>query len=252
MKQFLQPWASGILFKVSAGVLYNGVGYFCTTEHTSTSTFDSGKFRLLVAGDNFTSPVRDSFYRENFIAVDAVFLGIPNAQGQVTQDSVLRLCSGGIDVKIADLNGTLRTYTAQGDFLGFDSVTEEFDVKVGKFNIYLSGLGSGMVDRWLDKDFEGKQVQIVKCFLNYEDLSLLGAHIVFDGIIYNVKIVESAVTCTISIECSTLWADFERNTGRMTNNNSNWLFQQGNTSDTCFAKTGTVGNVEFLWGRTTK
>lgn len=197
----------------------------------------------------FPTDIRDEFYRENFFCVDLVYLGIPDANGNVTQDSVLRLCNGGIDVRAADSSGTLRTYTAQGDFINFSTVTEEFDVKLGKFSIYLSGLSQGMVNRFIDRDIEGKTVQIAKAFLDYDDLSLMGAHIIFDGTIYNVSIVESAKTCTITIDCATLWADFERTAGRMTNNNSNWLFQKGVSTDTTFEKTGAVGNVEFKWGR---
>lgn len=251
MKIFAVPWTAGDAYIIDQAVNYNGVAYICTTAHTAGSTFDASKFDYLdLITDDYYDPIRDSFYRENFFAVDMVYLGIPDATGAVTQDSVLRLCSGGIDLVSPDGTGTPRTYTAQGDFMGFSTVTEEFDVKVGKFSIYLSGLASGMVDRWLNKDFEGKQVQIAKAFLDYNTLEIITAPvIVFDGIIYNISITESRVTCTIQIECSTLWADFERTAGRMTNNNSNWLFQNGISSDTCFEKCGTVGNVEFKWGR---
>ena len=196
----------------------------------------------------FPTEIRDEFYRDKFIAVDLVYMGIPGSTGIVSSESVLRLCTGGFDIIANDTNGDPQTYTAQGDFMGFSTVTEEFDVKVGKFSIYLSGLSTGMVGRFVDRDIEGRQVQIAKAFLDFNSLELLGVHIIFDGIIYNVSIVESATTCSITIDCSTLWADFERTAGRMTNNSSNWLFQ-GSTSDLAFAKTGIVGNTEYKWGR---
>lgn len=198
----------------------------------------------------FPTEIKDEFYRENFFAVDIVYLGIPDATGAVTQSSVLRLCNGGIDLNIPDPFGTPRTYAAQGDFIGFSTITEDFDVKVGKFSIYLSGLSSGMVDKFINKDFEGKQVQIAKAFLDYQTLQLINApYIVFDGIIYNVSIVENASTCNITIDCSTLWADFDRKNGRMTNNESNWFYQHGVSTDKCFSKAGTVGQIEYKWGR---
>lgn len=198
----------------------------------------------------FPTEIRNEFYRENFFAVDIVYLQLPDSSGAVTEDSVLRLCNGGIDVKVPDLSNTLRTYTAQGDFIGFSTITEEFDVKVGKFQIHLSGLTSGMVDRFIDKDFEGKQVQIAKCFLDYQTLQIINnPYVIFDGIIYNVSVTENAVTCNITVECSTLWADFDRKNGRMTNNESNWFYQKGVNTDKCFSKAGTVGQVEYKWGR---
>lgn len=198
----------------------------------------------------FPTEIRDEFYRENYFAVDIVYLGIPDATGAITESSVLRLCNGGIDIKTPDPGGTIRTYTAQGDFIGFSTITEEFDVKVGKFSIYLSGLTSGMVNKFIDKDFEGKQVQIAKCFLDYQTLQIVNnPYIVFDGIIYNISVSENAVTCNITVECSTLWADFDRKNGRMTNNESNWFYQRGVSTDKSFSKAGTVGQIEYKWGR---
>jgi hypothetical protein len=70
----------------------------------------------------------------------------------------------------------------------------------------------------------------------------------FDGQIYNVNIQEGSRTCQINIECSTLFADFERSAGRKTNNASNWLFQ-GSTVDKTMSKAGFVGSQEFKWGK---
>lgn len=193
---------------------------------------------------NFPTSMRNEFYRENFFAVDLVYLGIPDASGAITNDSILNLCSGGINITY---NGA--TFTAQGDFIGFDTVSSDFDVKVGKFNIYLSGLGPGMVARWLNHDFEGKRVLIAKAFLNYDTLQIVQQpYIIFDGTIYNISINESAVTCQITVQCSTLWADFNRTAGRKTNNESNWLMQNMKT-DHAFDKTSTVGTVSYKWGQ---
>lgn len=253
MKIFATPWATGKSFIVSQSVSYLGVAYICISAHTAGATFDATKFDYLdPINDNYWDPVRNSFYNPNFFAVDIVFLGLPNVVGEITDDTVLRLCNGGIDITVEG-----KTYTAQGDFIGFSTITEEFDVKVGKFQIHLSGLSTGMVDKFtggvnakLGVDYEGKRVQVAKCFLDYNTLEVITApYIMFEGIIYNVSISENAVTCDITIDCSTLWADFDRTAVRMTNNASNWLFQKGNSTDRTFDKTSTVGEVEFKWGR---
>lgn len=194
----------------------------------------------------FPSTTKDEFYRDKFIAVDLVELYLPNG--------TLYLNSGGFD-----LTWNSNTYTAQGDFMGFSSVSEEFDVRVGKFSIYLSGVGTAAdatvsVRRFLDQDFEGRRVVIRKAFLDFDPMTLDiidSPIIIFDGQIFNVSIVESRNSASITVDCSTLFADFERSAGRKTNNGSNWLFQ-GNTSDTCFEKAGFVGQTEFLWGRLAK
>jgi len=194
----------------------------------------------------FPSTTKDEFYRDKFIAVDLVELYLPNG--------TLYLNSGGFEIVYAG-----NTYTAQGDFMGFSTVSEEFDVKVGKFSIYLSGVGTSAdaslnVRRFLDQDFEGRRVVIRKAFLDFDPMTLDIIDtpiIIFDGQIFNVSIVEGRNSASITVDCSTLFADFERTAGRKTNNGSNWLFQ-GNTSDTAFEKAGFVGQTEFLWGRLNK
>ena len=252
MKYFLDPWQASTAFTVAQGVDYQGTAYYCTTAHTSTSTFDPTKFRSLAVTDNWTSRTRASYYSQNYFAVDAVYLEIPGLDNVITENSILRFCSGGIDIELPETLFGNKTYTAQGDFLGFSTVPEDFDIKVGKFDITLSGLTSGLANRFTQNiEFEGCQVVIQKVFLDYDTLKPINGEglTIFDGVIFNAKIVESAVTCTITIECATLWADFERTKGRKTNNESNWLYQNGNTSDICFSKTATVGQVEFKWGK---
>ena len=187
------------------------------------------------------STTKDEFYRDKFIAVDMV-------EFHLTGGTVY-LNSGGFDIT---WNGN--TYTAQGDFLGFSTVSEDFDIKVGKFSIYLSAINVALTAAFIGTDFEGRRVVIRKAFLDFDPmtLSIIDSPIViFDGQIYNVSVTETANSASISVECSTLFADFERTAGRKTNNGSNWIFQ-GVSTDTSFEKSGFVGNTEFLWGRLTK
>lgn len=191
----------------------------------------------------FPTTTRDEFFRDKFICVDLLEIYLTDQFGD---PAPLYLCSGGIDIVFNS-----NTYTAQGDFIGFSTVPEEFDVKVGKFSVYLSALGSGMVNRFLNKDFEGKRVIIRKAFLDFDpmNLDIIDQPIViFDGQLHNVSITETQNSATISVECSTLFADFERIASRKTNNGSNWLYQ-GVKYDTAFEKAGFVGQTEFKWGR---
>jgi len=192
----------------------------------------------------YPNVIRDEFERNKFIAVDLLDLYLYDYNENA---NFLHLCTGGLNIEDG---GT--EYTAQGDFIGFSSVSEEFDVRVGKFTIYLSALGSGMVEKFIDKPIEGQRIRIRKAFLDFDPMNLDVIDepiLIFDGQIMNVKVVESQNSATINVECVTLFADFERKAGRRTNVGSNQLFQ-GNTYDTAFVKSGHVGNTEFLWGRT--
>lgn len=200
------------------------------------------------------SNIRSEYYRDHTIAIDCVELHLKTAAGA---NDPIYLCTGGADLTFDSATAPtagVNTYTAQGDFIGFSPLNEDFDVKVGKFTIYLSGLGNGFINKLIASEVEGKRVVIHKAFLNFgsagtSPLSIVSTPILmFDGLIYNFSVNESSKSCQITIDCSSLFADFERTNGRRTNNWSNWLFQ-GIRSDTCFEKAGWVGQTEFKWGR---
>lgn len=197
---------------------------------------------------------RDEYYRDHTISADCVELHLTNQAG--TRDT-LYLCNGGFDISFDSLTAPdsgSNTYVAQGNFIGFSGMTEDFDVRVGKFTITLSGLNNSYVQKFIEYPIEGKRVCIYKCFLSFgvngtDPLSLVAAPILmYDGTVYNFSIQETAQTCQINIDCSSLFADFEKSQGRKSNNWSNW-FYQGVSYDKCFDKAGWVGQTEFLWGR---
>jgi hypothetical protein len=194
--------------------------------------------------------LRTEFYRENFFAQELVYIGLRDSSGNqtITSTAALRFATGGINVRVTESDNVTRTYTAQGDFLGFSTVSEEFDIKLGKFSIMLSGVTSGQAAKFLGKDFEGSPVEISRALLDYQTLQPLGFIKIFDGYIFNVAITEDASTCTIDISCATLWSDFDRLAGRRTNNASNHAFQ-GSSFDRAFDKCATVGNITFNWGK---
>lgn len=198
-----------------------------------------------------SNTVRDEFYRSNFIAVDLIEIQTPGP---------LYLCTGGINISYDSPtapNAGVNVYTAQGDFMGFSGLTEDFDVRVGKFGITLSGVGNNyiaaIVNTSNNPDFkipyEGARVVVYKAFLNVTNLAIVGDPLMlFDGVIFNVGVEESSNSCTLSVECSSLFSDFDRTAGRKTNNASNWLFQ-GSTVDTCMEQSGVVGSTEYKWGK---
>lgn len=206
----------------------------------------------------YSAALNAQFTSTSFIAVDLVEIHLKTAD---KVNNPLYLTNAGFDVRwdspTAPTAG-VNTYTSQGDYMDFGSVSEEFDVKVGKFSIYLGALSNNYVQNFVylnpvtgqKVDTEGCRVVIYKAFLNRNsNLTFVDTPIMaFDGVIFNIGISESAVTSQITIDCATLFADFERSAGRRTNNGSNWLFQ-GSTYDTSLATAGIVGNTEYKWGR---
>lgn len=202
----------------------------------------------------FSAPNRNEFYADHTISVDVVELHLKDNSGA---SQAIYLCNGGFDVSFdsatAPDSGT-NTYVAQGNFIGFSGMSEELDVKVGKFAITLSGIGNDYLNKFINYEVEGRRVVIYKCFLSFgssgtDPLALVAAPIMmYDGTIYNFSVKETPKSCEISVDCSSLFADFERTAGRKSNNWSNWLFE-GVQYDTCFEKASWVGNTEFKWGK---
>lgn len=195
--------------------------------------------------------LRDEYYRDHQFAVDLIEIHLSGG--------ALYLASGAIDIDFdsdtAPDAGT-NTYSAQGQFLGYTPINEDFDVRVGKFTINLSGLPAGYIDKFVGQEPEGSTVVVHKVFLDLTTHEIIGTDsagatpsiLMFKGEIFNVNIQETDSTCAITVDVSSVFADFERRAGRKTADWSNWLFQ-GEKYDTAFEKAGFVGNTEFLWGR---
>jgi hypothetical protein len=209
--------------------------------------------------------IADEFYRDNYIAVDLVEIHLKNSAGA---SSPLYLCNGGFNLNYASPTApsypNSNTYLAQGEFMGFSELSEDFEVKLGRFTIYLSGVGTNYLNRFTVYPSEGQRVVVYKAFLKYtvtNDIETLGIVpdplMMFDGIVFNVIASENKSSCQINLECSTLFADFDRTAGRKTNSGSNQLYQgytynktTGEGYDTCFDQCGFVGESNFLWGKT--
>lgn len=199
--------------------------------------------------------IQDEYYRDHYVSVDLIEIHLKNTSG--TSDP-LYLCSGGFNISYdsstAPTAGT-NVYQAQGEWMGFSDMSEDFEVRVGKFTVSLSGVGTTYVNKFTQYDPEGMRVVIMRAYLAYsvvnniETLSVVPNPVVlYDGIIYNVGIVESRNSCQVNIECASLFSDFDRTNGRKTNNGSNWLYQ-ATTYDTSMEQAGFVGESNFLWGR---
>jgi hypothetical protein len=186
--------------------------------------------------------IRNEYSRDHNFAVDLISLAIKDSSGN---PDTIRLCSGMIDIEYQS-----NTYTAQGEFLGYSAIKEDYDVKVGRVTVTLSGLDNNFISKFTGVDQVGAEVVVSKVFLDLNTLDVVSnyAIIMYKGEIVNTSIQESAETATINIESASVFADFERLAGRKTTDWSNWYFQS-TQYDTAFEKAGFVGNTEFLWGR---
>lgn len=198
----------------------------------------------------YDNDIRNEYYRDAFIAVDLLELHLKKDDGT----NIPRyMTTGGMNIDaVSSLTGSTVTFTAQGDFLGFTSMTENLETSVGKFSIQLNGIDYDLLKDVVNYNNEGKKVVVKKVFLDSSTLQVIQQPItIYEGYIFNFAVTESASTINLNVSCASLFSDFERTNGRKTNNWSNWLFQ-GDQYDKCMDKAGYVGQSEFLWGRLAK
>jgi len=116
-------------------------------------------------------------------------------------------------------------YLAQGQFIGYGNVIESADLRVGTLEMTFTAVDGTMVSVVLNNDYIDKRVVIYRAVLQ-DDYSFTASDVfmVFDGYINGYNISESNDTATLTLECSSQFADFERTNGRRTNPASQKLF----------------------------
>jgi hypothetical protein len=110
------------------------------------------------------------------------------------------------------------TYLAQGQFIGYGNINESSDLRVGTLELTFTAVDSTMVAVVLNNDYIDKRVVIYRAILN-NDYSFTDTDVflTFDGYITGYSIAEEENTATLTLECSSQFADFERTNGRRSN-----------------------------------
>lgn len=117
------------------------------------------------------------------------------------------------------------TYTAQGQFIEFSNVSETADVRVGTIDLTFTAVDLTTVALVLNNDYINKRVVIYRIIFN-DDYTFDSDNVFqfFDGRITDYSISETQTSVTLTITCATQFADFEKLSGRKTNDTSQKLF----------------------------
>ena len=138
--------------------------------------------------------------------------------------------NGGTDLHYTDApfdivyNGT--TYEAQGNFLGISESSETADLQITSINLVISALDITNVRTLAKSEQINQDVDVYRTFLDPTDNSLVGdsagdqALLIFKGKIAGYRIEDAKDTATITLEVTSQFANFNKITGRRTNNGS--------------------------------
>jgi len=138
------------------------------------------------------------------------------------QTHTVYITNGGFDVTY---DGNV--YIALGQFLSVSDIQETGDLQVNTVNIGLSGIPSDILNLFFNYIYTNRRVVVRRAYFNEINL-LIGAITIFDGRMDKPVVQDDPNSSTVvAVECRNQWADFERKSGRHTNNNEQQAFFPG-------------------------
>ena len=137
------------------------------------------------------------------------------------------------------------TYSANGELLTFDLVSETIDARVNQIKVVLTGATSTFTDLFLNDDYVDRRVVIYRIFFD-ENFNQVGSPVMlWDGEIVGYQISETLKNSTVSVTSSSVFYDFELQQGRRTNDISQQSFFPGDRG--MEFSTGELSDIK--WGR---
>tara|TARA_S200002703_G_scaffold102811_1_gene89066 strand:+ start:1505 stop:2080 length:576 start_codon:yes stop_codon:yes gene_type:complete len=135
--------------------------------------------------------------------------------------STVRYTDGPFDITYGG-----NTYEAQGNFMGISETSEVSELQITNISLTINGLDVSNVQTFCKSSQINQLVTIRRVFLDPNDYSLIGdsagdeAIVLFKGKIAGYKTVNATDTATITLDVNSLFTNFNRLTGRRTNQSS--------------------------------
>lgn len=137
------------------------------------------------------------------------------------------------------------TYKANGFILGLDGVKESSNLNIGSLTLGVSSVNQTLISDMLANGHLNRKVTIRRAFLDSDnDLISNAIFQVYSGRIEGMSIKESGNDSMMELSVANHWADFERESGRETNNTSQQHHFPNDVSMEFAPQTG----KKLLWG----
>jgi hypothetical protein len=143
---------------------------------------------------------------------------------EINLSSIIRLTDNSYPVNYAG-----QTYSPSGHLLTIGATSESSELRVGGFNLGLSGVSQEYVSILLTDDYVAKDVSLFLALLDNSGIVIGDAIKTFEGQIESFAIQDNDNSSTINLSLSSHWADFERKTGRLTNTTSQQFYFPNDT-----------------------
>ena len=145
----------------------------------------------------------------------------------------------------SSVSGSSITYTASSFLVATPTFTEETDLTKTSLNITLSGADTTFISTVLNENIVNDTVDIFRGLLDSNNALIADPILLYSGNIDTFQISESETESNVILTVVSHWADFDKKSGRQTNNNSQQRFF--NTDVGMDFSSQTV--LDLKWGR---
>ena len=145
----------------------------------------------------------------------------------------------------SSVSGSSVTYSASDFILGISNHTEETDITKSSVSISLSGADQTFISTVLNENVVNDTVEIYRGLLNSSNSIIADPILLYSGNIDTFEIAETTTQSNVKLIIVSHWADFEKKSGRKTNNASQQRFF--NTDVGMDYSSETV--LDIKWGR---
>ena len=124
----------------------------------------------------------------------------------------------------SSISGTSRTYTASPFLVGGSSFEEQVDITKTSLSLSLSGADQTFISTVLNENVVNDTVEIYRGLLNSSNSIIADPILLYSGNIDTFEIAETETQSNVKLIVVSHWADFDKKSGRKTNNASQQRF----------------------------
>jgi len=151
------------------------------------------------------------------------------------------------------IGGVTNTYQATGNLLSFDTIQETTDLQISSLSVMLSGVDRTFTAALLSYEYIDQPLRVYRVFVDENEEVQHVPLLAFSGNIDSPIITDDpeAGFSTISITAASTFVDFERRSGRKTNQSEQDLYTTVNSisaADTGF-EFNAASRTDMWWGR---
>ena len=145
----------------------------------------------------------------------------------------------------SSISGTSRTYTASAFLVGGSSFEEQTDISKTSLSLSLSGADQTFISTVLNENVVNDTVEIYRGLLDSNNAIIADPILLYSGNIDTFEISETETQSNVKLVIVSHWADFDKKSGRKTNNASQQRFFSADVGMDFSSETV----LDIKWGR---